>query len=76
LGAFLKRRAIVAAVPPSLRDARLSHDPPLRLIDVAEKARCSVSLVCMVEKGLESPSREAIALAVGASYGSFWGAAA
>lgn len=59
----------------SLRDARLTHDPPLRLVDVAAKAGVSVSLVCMVEKGLDSPSREAIALAVGASYGSFWTAA-
>jgi transcriptional regulator with XRE-family HTH domain len=62
----------------SLKEARLAHHPPLRLIDVAERAGVSVSLVCMVEKGLQSPSREAIAQAVGASYGSFWenGAAA
>ena len=59
-------------MPESLKRARLSHDPPLRLIDVAKAAGVSVSLVCMVEKGYESPSREAIALAVGASYGSFW----
>lgn len=59
----------------SLKDARLSHEPPLRLVDVAQRAGCSVSLVCMVEKGLESPSRDAIARAVGASYGSFWQAA-
>ncbi len=57
-----------------LRDQRLSHTPPLRLVDVAEKAGVSVSLVCMVEKGYEcsEAKRTAIALAVGASYGSFW----
>ncbi len=58
----------------SLKDARLSHDPPLRLIDVAERAQCSVSLVSMVERGApcSQAKREALALAVGASYGSFW----
>jgi transcriptional regulator with XRE-family HTH domain len=59
----------------SLKEARLAHDPPLRLKDVAEQAGVSVSLVCMVEKGLDSPSRATIAAAVGASYGSFWEAA-
>lgn len=57
----------------SLKDAR--EQAGLRLKDVAEQAGVSISLVCMVEKGLESPSREAIALAVGASYGSFWNGA-
>lgn len=58
----------------SLKDARLSHDPPLRLVDVAEKAGCSLSLVSMAESGYRcsSQARAAIALAVGASYGSFW----
>lgn len=62
---------------PSLKDARLSHDPPLRLVDVAKAAGVSVSLVCMVEKGYVPPAatREAIAQAVGASLGSFWDAA-
>lgn len=58
----------------SLKDARLSHDPPLRLVDVAQAAGCAVSLVCMVEKGYECrhETRAAIAHAVGASYGTFW----
>jgi hypothetical protein len=59
----------------SLKDARLSHDPPLRLVDVARAAGVSVSLVSMVESGYASSesSRSAIACAVGASLGSFWG---
>jgi transcriptional regulator with XRE-family HTH domain len=58
----------------SLKATRLSHDPPLRLIDVAHLAGVSVSLVSMVESGYASTeeSRAAIAQAVGASYGSFW----
>lgn len=58
----------------SLRDARLSHDPPLRLVDVAERAGLSVSLVSMVERGgpCSDGAKTALALAVGASYGSFW----
>lgn len=58
----------------SLKDARLSHDPPLRLIDVATQAGCAVSLVSMVESGYlcSERTRSAIAQAVGASYGSFW----
>lgn len=58
----------------SLKDARLSHDPPLRLIDVAQSAGCAVSLVSMVESGYtcSEAKRSAIALAVGASYGAFW----
>lgn len=58
----------------SLKDARLSHDPPLRLVDVAERAGCSVSLVSMVESGYVcgEGARAAIAAAVGASYGQFW----
>jgi hypothetical protein len=60
----------------SLTEARKTHDPPLRLIDVAQAAGVSVSLVCMVEKGYPSTerTRTAIAQAVGASYGHFWGA--
>ena len=58
----------------TLKDARLSHEPPLRLIDVAERAGCSVSLVSMVERGApcSDGAKTALALAVGASYGSFW----
>lgn len=59
----------------SLKDARLSHDPPLRLVDVARRAGCSVSLVSMVERGApcSEAAKAALAAAVGASYGSFWG---
>lgn len=59
----------------SLRDARLQHDPPLRLIDVAREAGVSVSLVSMLESGrvCSDEKKAAIAQAVGASYGSFWG---
>lgn len=62
----------------SLKDARLSHEPPLRLKDVAEKAGCSVSLVSMAESGYacSEGARAAIAQAVGASYGRFWEAQA
>ena len=68
---------IVAAVLQSLKEARLNHEPPLRLIDVAEKAGCSVSLVSMLETGrvCSEETKAAIAAAVGASYGSFWTAA-
>jgi hypothetical protein len=61
-------------VPENLRETRLSHNPPLRLIDVAEKAGVSVSLVSMVESGYlcGEAKRSAIACAVGASLGSFW----
>jgi transcriptional regulator with XRE-family HTH domain len=57
-----------------LKEARLSHDPPLRLIDVAERAGVSVSLVSMLETGrvCSDEKMAAIAHAVGASYGSFW----
>lgn len=57
----------------SLRDAR--EQLGLRLKDVAEQAGCAVSLVSMVERGgpCSEAKREALALAVGASYGSFWG---
>lgn len=60
--------------PPTLKEARLSHDPPLRLIDVANAAGVSVSLVSMVESGYycTAAKRAAIAAAVGASLGSFW----
>ena len=65
---------IVAAVPDSLRAARLSKDPPLRLIDVASTAGVSVSLVSQVERGgpCSEAAKAALAAAVGASYGSFW----
>lgn len=59
---------------PSLKDARLTHDPPLRLVDVAQAAGVSVSLVSMIESGYQSTprARARIAEAVGASLGSFW----
>jgi hypothetical protein len=65
-------------VENALKQARLAHDPPLRLVDVAQKAGVSVSLVSMVESGYVcgQEKRAAIAQAVGASYGSFWGKAA
>lgn len=62
-----------AARPRSpLKQAR--HDQDLRLVDVAEKAGCSVSLVSMTESGYVPPleTRARIAGAVGASAGSFW----
>lgn len=57
-----------------LKAARLNHDPPLRLADVAAAAGVSVSLVSMAESGYRcsEDKRAAIAAAVGASYGSFW----
>lgn len=59
---------------PSLKQTRLDHDPPLRLIDVAAKAGVSVSLVSMVESGYRCSEqrRSAIAQAMGGSLGSFW----
>jgi hypothetical protein len=58
----------------SLKDARLSHEPPLRLVDVARSAGCSISLVSMTESGYRPSEhvRAAMAAAVGASLGSFW----
>ncbi len=58
----------------SLKDARLSHEPPLRLVDVAKRAGCAISLVSMVERGApcSEEMRVKLALAVGASYGRFW----
>lgn len=58
----------------SLRDARLAHDPPLRLVDVATQAGVSISAVSMLESGrvCSDEKMAAIAQAVGASYGSFW----
>jgi transcriptional regulator with XRE-family HTH domain len=55
-----------------LKQARTDLD--LRLVDVAEKAGCSVSLVSMTESGYVPPldTRARIACAVGASAGSFW----
>jgi hypothetical protein len=57
-----------------LKQARLDHDPPLRLLDVATAAGVSVSLVSMAESGYSCSegARAAMAQAVGASYGSFW----
>jgi hypothetical protein len=65
---------IVGGVLHPLKAARLNHDPPLRLLDVATEAGVSVSLVSMVESGYacSQERRAAIAAAVGASYGSFW----
>lgn len=61
-------------MPPGqqLRQRRRALD--LRQQDVAEKAGCAVSLVCMTEKGYEPSEamRGAMAAAVGASFGSFW----
>lgn len=61
--------------PTTLRDAR--REAGLKQREVAAEAGCAVSLVCMTEKGylpgLEK--REAMARAVGASAGSFWGEA-
>jgi transcriptional regulator with XRE-family HTH domain len=62
----------VSSETSPLRAARQARE--LRLRDVAERAGCSVSLVSMVENGYR-PSlnvRERIAVAVGASAGSFW----
>lgn len=58
----------------SLKEARLTHDPPLRLKDVADRAGVSISLVSMVERGApcSDQAKEALAQAVGASYGRFW----
>lgn len=59
---------------PSLKETRLSHEPPLRLVDVAKKAGVSISLVSMMESGYRcsEEKRAAVAQAVGASLGSFW----
>lgn len=50
------------------------HELGLRLVDVAQKAGCAVSLVSMAEHGYRPGPRaqQAIAAAVGASSGSFW----
>jgi hypothetical protein len=65
---------IVGGVLHPLKQARLSHDPPLRLVDVAAAAGVSVSLVSMAESGYHcsEDKRAAMAAAVGASLGSFW----
>lgn len=46
----------------------------LRQADVAARADCSISLVSMTESGYRPslPTRERLAVAVGASVGSFW----
>lgn len=57
---------------PTLRETRLNQD--LRLVDVAKRAGCSISLVSMTESGYRPGTqvRVSIARAVGASLGSFW----
>lgn len=62
----------MAPAPSPLKARRLEQG--LRLVDVADRAKCSVSLVCMVEGGYQAGrgTRERIAAAVGASLGSFW----
>lgn len=59
--------------PPTLKQTRLALQ--LRQEDVAKRAGCSISLVSMVESGYRPPEpiRAAIAGAVGATLGSFWG---
>lgn len=56
----------------ALKQARKALN--LRLVDVAAKAGCAVSLVSMAEHGYRPGprSQSAIAAAVGASSGSFW----
>lgn len=57
----------------TLKETRL--DLGMRQEDVAKKAGCAISLVSMVETGYRPGTqvRAAIAHAVGASLGSFWG---
>jgi transcriptional regulator with XRE-family HTH domain len=56
----------------TLKETRLEQG--LRLVDVAKKAGCSISLVSMTESGYRPGEqvRSAMAHAVGASLGSFW----
>lgn len=58
--------------PSPLRQARDAQGKLLK--DVAEEADCAISLVSMVERGAPASreKRDAIARAVGASYGTFW----
>lgn len=62
----------MSAPAGTLKEVRLQQG--LRLIDVANRAGCSVSAVSMIESGWKPTVqlRTAVAHAVGASLGSFW----
>jgi transcriptional regulator with XRE-family HTH domain len=63
----------IRGTPGELLRARRKQQG-MRQHDVAVKAGCVTSYVCMFEKGLEPtvPMKAALAAAVNASVGSFW----